>query len=753
VWAGAVVALALTRRSGGLLAAAVAVAGLGSSTLVWSATARRRVEFAERDARGLVAADRFTVRLLERFGDALVDSAAAGGLAGGPALLRAYAGSALAPAGFPVALAVWSGTGAAGLGSAPGAGPLLARVATAPWRVDSAALAATLTEAWAAGGPVVRTVGAEVGAATVYAAPVAGGRVLAVTLFPRTRLLPEDPVTALLGQTPLLAGEAPYTLSLLERPRGGPGGVVRPAAGDADSPALGRSRWVREGDELHGDWLLPLPDGRARAHAEVALRPVDVLAPRGALLTLVDLVLAGALWALPALADGALPGARRRWRRALLGSFRVRVTFALFAFFAVPTAAFAIWSYRQLRAGDRQSREALVRETLRSALAEGAGAATPEALAGAAARIGAPLLAYRAGVLVAASEPALVELAPFGRVLAPAVMLRVGEGREVTAEDAPQVGGRAALVGYRVGLGADGERVVLAAPARADDVALGQRRRDLGFLVLLAAVGGGLAALWLSGLAARQLSRPVGALRHAALAIAGGGPTGAGAVAEALDVALGGAPPAEFRPVFGAFRQMAGDLEAGREALEAARRRTAAVLRDVASGVLAVDVDARVTLANPRAEALLGRPLPPGVTLEGRAPAPLTARVRAFVARPAAGGAGPDTPPAADEAEFDVEFGGRQLRARLTRLQGAGDPAGADGGAVLTLDDLTDLTRAERVLAWGEMARQVAHEIKNPLTPIRLGVQLLRRAHRDGRGDFGARLETTSTACSPRSTG
>jgi nitrogen fixation/metabolism regulation signal transduction histidine kinase len=65
------------------------------------------------------------------------------------------------------------------------------------------------------------------------------------------------------------------------------------------------------------------------------------------------------------------------------------------------------------------------------------------------------------------------------------------------------------------------------------------------------------------------------------------------------------------------------------------------------------------------------------------------------------------------------------------------------GGAVLTLDDLTEIARAERVLAWGEMARQVAHEIKNPLTPIRLGVQLLRRAHRDARPDFGPMLETT----------
>ncbi|MEP7001105.1 MAG: ATP-binding protein, partial [bacterium] len=68
---------------------------------------------------------------------------------------------------------------------------------------------------------------------------------------------------------------------------------------------------------------------------------------------------------------------------------------------------------------------------------------------------------------------------------------------------------------------------------------------------------------------------------------------------------------------------------------------------------------------------------------------------------------------------------------QLTRLE--------RGGAVLTLDDVTELARAQRVLAWGEMARQVAHEIKNPLTPIRLGVQHLRRAF--GRPDFDTVLE------------
>ncbi len=63
---------------------------------------------------------------------------------------------------------------------------------------------------------------------------------------------------------------------------------------------------------------------------------------------------------------------------------------------------------------------------------------------------------------------------------------------------------------------------------------------------------------------------------------------------------------------------------------------------------------------------------------------------------------------------------------------------------VIAINDVTDLSRAERVLAWGEMARQVAHEIKNPLTPMRLGMQHLRRVYRDRRGDFDRTLEETA---------
>jgi nitrogen fixation/metabolism regulation signal transduction histidine kinase len=164
---------------------------------------------------------------------------------------------------------------------------------------------------------------------------------------------------------------------------------------------------------------------------------------------------------------------------------------------------------------------------------------------------------------------------------------------------------------------------------------------------------------------------------------------------------------------------MAADLGASRAALEEAQRRTDAVLRTVASGVVAVDERGHVILANPRAEQLLGVVPPAGEPVQGMDAVVVASRVARFLR---------SSQPA---DRFDVERDGRSLRGQLTRL--------ARGGAVLTLDDVTELARAQRVLAWGEMARQVAHEIKNPLTPIRLGVQHLRRAR--GRPDFDAILE------------
>src|SRR5881296_2340728 len=154
-------------------------------------------------------------------------------------------------------------------------------------------------------------------------------------------------------------------------------------------------------------------------------------------------------------------------------------------------------------------------------------------------------------------------------------------------------------------------------------------------------------------------------------------------------------------------------------------------LANVATGVIALDDGLRVTMANPRAAELLGAPLTPGDLLPRAAPAEwlvVWSAVREFL---------DGTTEGIVEREFAV--GGRQIRVQLASLGPAPD------GCVVALDDATALTRAARVLAWGEMARQVAHEIKNPLTPIRLGIQHLQRA-REKRveRDFDATLAETA---------
>jgi two-component system nitrogen regulation sensor histidine kinase NtrY len=212
----------------------------------------------------------------------------------------------------------------------------------------------------------------------------------------------------------------------------------------------------------------------------------------------------------------------------------------------------------------------------------------------------------------------------------------------------------------------------------------------------------------------------VAALRDAALAV------GRGAVPPTFSASA----PREFEPVITAFGRMAADVRRSQAALEEARERTARVLANVATGVIAVDDALRVTLANPRAAELLGVTLDPGDRLPsatGADWAPVWEAVDAFLRRREMG-----------IAEREFEIGGRQIRVQLAALGAAPD------GCVIALDDATALARAARVLAWGDMARQVAHEIKNPLTPIRLGIQHLRRARRGSTQGFDATLRETT---------
>jgi signal transduction histidine kinase/HAMP domain-containing protein len=680
LWIAAIALLAMSRRSRFVILAASIVAASGAATLVWGRTARGRVEAAEHDLAALSQVDSTAVTLLQRFGMSLIVDLAP---TTRESLLRHYVVSDVASAGNPIALSAW-----------PTDSTPTAQFATADIPIPRADIARIVAQARETGTLIVEPVPNDTAMEVVMAAPSVTGGVTAAVLAPRSRLFEIDPFARLLGLDVDADVEPPYTVRLRE---GAPVGAL------TTQPS-----WRREGSQLHGDWIVRAGSANAPVHVEVELRPLYALVQRGALIVFLDLALVGVLWLASVVADGGavrwIRARRRTWGR----SYRARLSLALLFFFIVPASAFAIWSYEQLATDATQSRALLVNETLR-ALAPPP--AAPLWLQAESDRLDTPLFLYRTGELAETSDPLYDYLAPIGRYLRPPVELTLAVRDEETDARLETVGESRTLFGYRAFTLGSMPSTVVAAPARADELSLGRRRRDLGVLVLFATAVGVLAAFWLSGIAARQLARPIGSLREAALAIASG----------SRDAPLEAEPTTEFYPVFAAFRRMAADLNASRGALEEAQRRTAAVLRNVASGVVAVDPDCRVSLSNPRAEALLAAPLPPDTPFGVAAPRPVADAVERFLISNN------------DEARFELALDQQQLRGTLTRLE--------RGGAVVTIDDVTELARAQRVLAWGEMARQVAHEIKNPLTPIRLGVQHLRRARADKRVDFDTVLE------------
>jgi signal transduction histidine kinase/HAMP domain-containing protein len=685
LWIAAIASLAISRRTAAVIVTAATVASLGATTLVWGATTRARVRLAEQDVAALGTGDPYARALAERLSGRFTDTPSPNRRA----LLETYATSELASAGNPVWLAVWRA-----VGDVPSA-----TLATASLTVPLDSLTELVARARAERQTVAADLPGSPALEHAIAVPV-DSSVVTIVVAPKSRLIQPDPFARLLGIEMPPEAEPPYVLQL-------------PAVSRAPldtTPAT----WRREENELHGDWIAHTGRGLARVHAEVELRPLFALVQRGTLIALLNLAIVGLLWLTSVLADGIavrwIAVRRRRWSR----SYRIRLTLALFAFFMVPAIAFAIWSYQQLSTDAARSRELLVRETLRSVALAGVmgGAETPDTwLPRESRRLETPLFVYEGGALVAASDSLLEELAPIGRLLVPEIAQVLLLHGEVSAHRIERVAGAQTLFGYRNMELGPGDVGTIAAPARADELVLGRRARDLGVLVLFATAIGALAALWLSGIAARQLARPIGSLRHAALALASGD----------REPSLEGQPTAEFLPVFAAFRRMVSDLNASRSALEEAQRRTATVLRNAASGVIAVDDHGIVTLANPRADELLGARLPPGTRLADAGPVELATLVQRFLA-----GTG-------DEEAFEMRHSEQQWKGQLTRL--------TRGGAVVTVDDVSEIARAQRVLAWGEMARQVAHEIKNPLTPIRLGIQHLQRARSDKRVDFDRVLE------------
>jgi two-component system nitrogen regulation sensor histidine kinase NtrY len=253
----------------------------------------------------------------------------------------------------------------------------------------------------------------------------------------------------------------------------------------------------------------------------------------------------------------------------------------------------------------------------------------------------------------------------------------------------------------------NGEESIAAYRAAEESRARIQAAFALSYLetALLVLVG----AVWLAMSAASSISAPIGRLVKAADQVAGGDLT--------ARVDNTGAP-AELVVLSEAFNRMTDDIMTQQAALKTASddaqgrsRFIETVLSGVSAGVIGLDRVGRISAINDSASQLLAMT---DSEVQGRllaevAPelAELSERAEAHI-----------------EEDIDVSRDGETRRLRV-RIEG-----GQGGEMVLTFDDITRLVTAQRNAAWRDVARRIAHEIKNPLTPIQLSAERLRRKYR-----------------------
>ncbi|WP_420712555.1 ATP-binding protein [Frigidibacter sp. RF13] len=246
----------------------------------------------------------------------------------------------------------------------------------------------------------------------------------------------------------------------------------------------------------------------------------------------------------------------------------------------------------------------------------------------------------------------------------------------------------------------------------------------LGFALILI-----LAAIWMGLWIAERLARPVGRLAGAAQRV-GAGDLGVQVVEEPGDD--------EIAMLGRLFNQMTRQLSSQREALIDSHRQTEdrrrlfdSVLSSVTAGVVGLDAEGRVDFMNRAAMRLLAleEDRDHGRVLSEAVPefAALFERLREGMGEVA-------------QEEIKVSRAGR-LESLLVRMAMRRNDGGGLEGYVVAFDDVTELVSAQRMAAWGDVARRIAHEIKNPLTPIQLSAERIRRKFAPLVGDLSDQLE------------
>jgi signal transduction histidine kinase len=219
----------------------------------------------------------------------------------------------------------------------------------------------------------------------------------------------------------------------------------------------------------------------------------------------------------------------------------------------------------------------------------------------------------------------------------------------------------------------------------------------------------------IAGRLAVRVARPVADLAEATRAVARGD----------FSPRLAEPPDEELRELVRAFLSMSQSLQRQTAALSAEKERLATLLGHLTAGVVAYREGGEVLLANPAAAAL-GRGRADGKSVADVFPGEAMEPVRRALS---------DSSVSYVPVEIEPRPGERW------RLVTVPLPLGGEGARLAVIEDVSDVVRSNRLAAWAEMARIIAHEIKNPLTPIRLSVEHLREVWRRGSPDFERVLE------------
>lgn len=244
-------------------------------------------------------------------------------------------------------------------------------------------------------------------------------------------------------------------------------------------------------------------------------------------------------------------------------------------------------------------------------------------------------------------------------------------------------------------------------------------------------------ATWIGLYLARRITGPIQELAAATREIATGN----------LGVRVRADTGDELGMLVEAFNDMAAELQESREvitrstadlrrsnrALDERRRYIETLLANLSTAVISLDSDGRVTTANPAVRDVLGVELPVGDDARGV----LSSRGLGPLAQLIDRGISNKGEDARQDLELALESGTRSVAAQVSPLRGG---SGEDLGTLVMVEDLTELLRAQRAAAWREVARRIAHEIKNPLTPIQLSAQRLRKKFDEGASDLSSVL-------------